>query len=151
MHLKAVVEPEPELAAVSPRPAPNRWLIAAAGTALQLCLGTVYAWSYFQGPLMERYGWTNAQVSWTFSLAICCLGLAAAWGGLQLPRFGPRKLAVGGGILFALGYLIAALALYCHCLPLLYFGYGVVGGCGLGLAYVTPVATVAKWFPDKKG
>lgn len=130
---------------------PNRWLIALAGTALQLCLGTVYAWSYFQEPLVRTYGWSNTQVTWAFCLTICCLGLAAAWGGTQLPRFGPRKLAVAGGILFGSGYLLAALALSWRSLPLLYLGYGVVGGSGLGLGYVTPVATVAKWFPDKKG
>ena len=77
----------------------NRWCIALAGTALQLCLGSVYAWSYFQKPLVEAYGWSNTQATWTFSLAICCLGLAAAWGGLQLPRMGPRRLAMIGGVL----------------------------------------------------
>ena len=90
-------------------------------------------------------------MAWTFSLAICCLGLAAAWGGLQLPRVGPRRLAMAGGVLFGGGYLVAALALHWKSLPLLYLGYGVMGGIGLGLGYVTPVATVAKWFPDKKG
>jgi MFS transporter, OFA family, oxalate/formate antiporter len=129
----------------------RRWFIALAGTAIQLCLGTVYAWSYFQKPLIEAYGWSNAQVAWTFSLAICCLGLAAAWGGLQLPRFGPRRLAMIGGLLFGAGHLVAALALCWQSLPLLHLGYGVLGGFGLGLGYVTPVATVAKWFPDKKG
>ena len=129
----------------------NRWWIILAGTVLQLCLGTVYAWSYFQKPLVDTYGWSNSSVSLTFSLTICFLGLAAAWGGTQLPRFGPRKLAVAGGLLFGLGYLLAAVALHYHSLALLYVGYGVVGGSGLGLGYVTPVATVAKWFPDKKG
>lgn len=132
----------------------SRWLIAAMGTALQLCLGTVYAWSYFQNPLVKQYGWSNGQVAWVFSLAICFLGLAAAWGGLQLPRFGPRKLAVTGGLLFGAGYLLAALALRQRSLLLLDLGYGVLGGVGLGLGYVTPVATVAKWFSgktDKKG
>ncbi len=129
----------------------HRWRIALAGTALQLCLGTVYAWSYFQNPLVKTYGWSNTQVTWAFSLAICCLGLASAWGGLQLPRYGPRRLAMVGGVLFGAGYLVAAVALAWKSLPLLYFGYGVLGGSGLGLGYVTPVATVAKWFPDKKG
>jgi MFS transporter, OFA family, oxalate/formate antiporter len=129
----------------------NRWFIALAGTALQMCLGTVYAWSYFQKPLVDAYGWSNAQVAGTFSIAICCLGLAAAWGGLQLRRFGPRRLAIIGGVLFGGGHFVAALALYCKSLPLLYLGYGLLGGCGLGLGYVTPVATVAKWFPDKRG
>lgn len=129
----------------------NRWFIAGAGTLLQLCLGTVYAWSYFQKPLVETYHWSNAQVAWVFSLAICFLGLAAAWGGLNLGRIGPKKLAMIGGALFGGGYLLAALALHLRWLPLLYFGYGVLGGTGLGLGYVTPVATVARWFPERKG
>lgn len=128
-----------------------RWWIALAGTVLQLCLGSVYAWSYFRNPLMQGYGWTNTQVTWAFSTAIGFLGLAAAVGGLLLPRFGPRRLAIVGGLLFGGGYLLAALALALHWLPLLYLGYGVLGGTGLGLGYVTPVATVARWFPDKKG
>ncbi|MEI7733621.1 MAG: OFA family MFS transporter [Verrucomicrobiota bacterium] len=129
----------------------NRWVIAISGTVLQLCLGTIYAWSYFQKPLVETYHWSNTQVAWVFSLAICCLGLAAAWGGLNLARFGPRTLAMAGGLLYGSGNLLAALALYLQSLPLLYIGFGILGGTGLGLGYVTPVATVAKWFPDKKG
>jgi len=129
----------------------RRWLIAALGALLQLCLGTVYAWSYFQNPLVHTYAWSHTQVAWVFSLTIFSLGLVAAWGGRQLPRFGPRILAVGGGLLFGLGYLVAARGLQMRSLPLLYLGYGVIGGTGLGLGYVTPVATVAKWFPDKKG
>lgn len=129
----------------------NRWLIAVMGTLLQLCLGSVYAWSYFQQPLVERMGWQHTQVAWTFSFAIGFLGLAAAVGGVLLPKVGPRRLAITGIVLFGAGYLLAALALYLHSLPLLWLGYGVVGGVGLGLGYVTPVATVVKWFPDKKG
>ena len=121
------------------------------GTVLQLGLGTVYAWSYFQNPLVKAYNWSNAQTAWAFSLAICFLGLSAAAGGVLLPKFGPRKLAVTGGLCFGTGYLLAALALHYQSLALLYIGYGVIGGCGLGLGYVTPVATAAKWFPDKKG
>jgi OFA family oxalate/formate antiporter-like MFS transporter len=121
------------------------------GTLLQLCLGSVYAWSYFQKPLVENYGWRNTQVAWTFSLAIGFLGVSAAIGGVLLPRFGPRKLAVTGSLLHGGAYLLAALALYWKSLGLLWLGYGVIGGIGLGLGYVTPVATAAKWFPDKKG
>lgn len=131
--------------------APNRWLIAVMGTLLQLCLGTVYAWSYFQKPLAEQNHWSQAQVAMIFSLAICFLGIAAAWGGMNLAKYGPRELAMLGGALFGLGYILGSLALKLHSLPLLYVGYGVIGGTGLGLGYVTPVATVAKWFPDKKG
>lgn len=129
----------------------QRWWIAGSGVCLQVCLGSVYAWSYFQIPLMNRYHWSNTQASWVFSLAICFLGLAAAWGGMNLGKWGPRRLAMLGGILFGSGTLTAALALHLESLVLLYVGYGIIGGTGLGLGYVTPVATVAKWFPDKKG
>ena len=121
------------------------------GTCLQICLGTAYAWSYFQKPLSSAFGWSQSLTAWAFSLAICFLGLSAAVGGILLPKFGPRKLAMAGGFLFGLGYLTAAIALKCQSAPLLFITYGVIGGCGLGLGYVTPVATAAKWFPDKKG
>ena len=129
----------------------RRWFIAFAGTGLQLCLGTVYAWSFFQNPLIARYGWSNAKVAWAFSLAICLLGLSAAFGGILLRRVGPRILAISGGLLFGAGYIVAAFALHVVSFPLLLAGYGLVGGTGLGLGYVTTVATVAKWFPDRKG
>ncbi|MGE0089887.1 MAG: OFA family MFS transporter [Bacteroidales bacterium] len=129
----------------------NRWLIAIMGTVLQLALGTVYAWSFFQKPIMAAFGWSNVQVMWIFSLAICFLGIGAAIGGMILPKFGPRKLATTGAILWGLGWLIGATAMSMNSLVLLYIGYGVIGGLGLGLGYVTPVATAAKWFPDKKG
>lgn len=129
----------------------NRWLMVAMATLLMVCLGTVYAWSFFQTPIMKAFGWNNAQVSLAFSFAIFFLGVSAAVGGVLLPRVGPKKLAMGGSLLFSLGYAIAALALWSKSLPLLYLGYGVVGGIGLGLGYVTPVATIAKWFPDRKG
>jgi len=129
----------------------KRWLVASMGTLLQLCLGTVYAWSYFQKPIMERFGWSNSQTAWTFSIAIAALGLAAAWGGMNLAKYGPRRLTRIGSILFSAGYLLGTLAFALKSLALLYLGYGIIGGIGLGLSYVTPVATVAKWFPDKKG
>jgi OFA family oxalate/formate antiporter-like MFS transporter len=129
----------------------KRWLVAIMGTLLQVCLGTVYAWSYFQKPIMDANGWTNTQAAWAFSLAIFFLGVSAAWGGMNLAKQGPRKLAMLGGLLFGTGYLIGGYALSIGSIPLLYIGYGVIGGCGLGLGYVTPVATAAKWFPDKKG
>ncbi|HNS29379.1 MAG TPA: OFA family MFS transporter [Tenuifilaceae bacterium] len=129
----------------------NRWLIAIMGTVLQLSLGTVYTWSFFQKPIMAAYGWNNVQVMWIFSLAICFLGLSAAVGGMILPKYGPKKLATTGALLYGIGYLISAYAMTISNLPLFYIGFGVIGGIGLGLGYVTPVATASKWFPDKKG
>jgi OFA family oxalate/formate antiporter-like MFS transporter len=137
--------------AAVPAQAMSRWLVAIMGTLLQVCLGTVYAWSFFQKPIMSDFGWNTSQVMWIFSLAICFLGLASAWGGINLPKYGPRKLAMGGGLLYGAGYLLAALAMQQKSLVLFYLGFGVVGGIGLGLGYVTPVATSAKWFPDRKG
>jgi len=146
-----VIEPRLTGAILSSETGTNRTVTAAACTILMLNLGTVYAWSFFQKPLCETYGWSNSQVIWTFSLAITFLGLSAAAGGLLLPKTGPRPLALAGAVLFGSGYLLAALALRLHSLPLLWTGYGVIGGIGLGLGYVTPVATVSKWFPDHKG
>jgi OFA family oxalate/formate antiporter-like MFS transporter len=120
-------------------------------TLLQLCLGTVYAWSYFQPLLVEQFRWSNTETSWAFSLNIACLGLAAAWGGMNLGTIGPRKLAVAGGLLFGAGYVLAAGALALKSLVLFYLGYGAVAGAGIGLGYVTPMSTVTRWFPDRRG
>src|SRR5690554_5799249 len=111
----------------------NRWFIAIMGTILQVVLGTVYAWSFFQKPIVTTFGWTNVQTMWIFSLAIVFLGLSAAWGGVNLAKFGPRKLATTGAILYGVGYFIGAFAMSIQSLPLFYIGFGVVGGIGLGL------------------
>jgi OFA family oxalate/formate antiporter-like MFS transporter len=129
----------------------NRWIVAAAGAALQLCLGTVYAWSFFQKAIVAGFGWSNSATAWAFSVAICVLGISAAAGGVKLAAIGPRRLAVCGIALYAAGHVIAGVALAHGNITLFYAGYGLVGGVGLGLGYVTPVATVARWFPDRKG
>jgi len=131
--------------------APNRWVIAVMGTVLQLGLGTVYAWSYFQSLLVKSYRWSYTDTAWAFSLVILALGVSAAWAGVNLPKYGPRKLAVSGAVLFSLSYVLGGVALSYGSIPLFYLGYSVIGGIGIGLGYVTPVSTVAKWFPDKKG
>ena len=129
----------------------SRLLQVSVCTLLQLCFGTVYAWSFFQTLLVRQSGWTFTETAWAFSLAIFSLGVSAAWAGQVLPRVGPRKLALAGSALFCGGYVIAGVALQLNHVPLFWLGYGVVGGIGIGMGYVTPVATVAKWFPDKKG
>ena len=128
-----------------------RFVMALLCTTLQVCLGTVYAWSYFQTLLVRQLGWTFTETAWAFSITIFSLGMSAAWAGAALPKFGPRRLALLGSAMFSGGYLIAGLALQLDMLMLFYLGYGVIGGAGIGLGYVTPVATVAKWFPDRKG
>ena len=128
-----------------------RSLMALFCTVLQVCFGTVYAWSFFQTLLVRQLGWTFTETAWAFSLTILSLGTSAAWAGALLPKVGPRRLAVTGSVMFSGGYMLASLALKWDMLALFYVGYGVIGGAGIGLGYVTPVATVAKWFPDKKG
>ena len=132
------------------RPAP-RLLIVVLCTTLQICFGTVYAWSFFQSLLVNRLGWSFTETAAAFSIAIFSIGMSAAWAGAMLPRLGPRKLALTGSVLFSGGYLVAGLSLHLDLIWLFYLGYGLIGGVGIGLGYVTPVATVAKWFPDRKG
>jgi len=127
----------------------NRWLIAAAGVVMQLALGAVYAWSVFRIPLTKSYGWTVSQVTLAFELAILMLGFAAFAGGLWMKRSGPRRVAAIGGLCYGLGLVLAG-QVGGH-LGLLYLSYGVLGGIGLGLSYIVPVATLIKWFPDKRG
>ena len=129
----------------------RRHVIVVVCTLLQLCLGTVYAWSFFQSLLVSQLGWTYIQTAYAFSITIFSLGIAAAWAGRALPRFGPRKLATLGSAMFAGGYVAAGAALEMESMALFYLGYGCVGGAGIGLGYVTPVATAAKWFPERKG
>ena len=120
-------------------------------TVLQVCFGTVYAWSFFQTLLVRQLGWSFTDTALAFSITIFSLGMSAAGAGMILPKVGPRRLALAGSVLFSGGYMIAGLALQLDSLALFYLGYGVIGGAGIGLGYVTPVATVAKWFPDRKG
>ena len=128
-----------------------RVIVVLFCTTLQICFGTVYAWSFFQTLLVKQLGWSFTETAAAFSIAIFSLGLSAAWAGAMLPRLGPRKLALTGSMMFSGGYLLAGLALHLDNIVLFYLGYGVIGGAGIGLGYVTPVATVAKWFPDRKG
>ncbi|MDB6036180.1 MAG: major facilitator superfamily 1 [Verrucomicrobiales bacterium] len=128
---------------------PNRWLIAAAGVVMQVALGAVYAWSVFRIPLMKSYGWTVSQVTLAFELAILMLGFASFAGGLWMRRVGPRRVAVVAGLCYGLGVVMAGQVR--GNLGLLYLSYGVLGGIGLGLGYIVPVATLIKWFPDKRG
>src|SRR3989442_5707846 len=128
---------------------PHRSIIALAGVFMQMALGAVYAWSVFRIPLTQSYGWTVSQVTLAFELAILMLGFAAFAGGLWMKRSGPRRVAAIGGLCYGLGLVLAG-QVGGH-LGLLYLSYGVLGGIGLGLSYIVPVATLIKWFPDKRG
>jgi OFA family oxalate/formate antiporter-like MFS transporter len=128
---------------------PNRWLIALAGVVMQIALGAVYAWSVFRIPLTQTFGWSIPQVTLTFTIAIFVLGFAAFAGGLWMRRVGPRRVAMTAGIFYGLGVFLASFA--GERLWWLYLSYGLMAGIGLGLGYIVPVATLVKWFPDKRG
>jgi OFA family oxalate/formate antiporter-like MFS transporter len=128
---------------------PNRWLLALAGIVMQIALGAVYAWSVFRIPLTTTYGWSISQVTLTFELAILMLGFASFAGGLWMRRAGPRTVAVAGGVCYGLGTILAGQA--GGNILLLYLSYGILGGIGLGLGYIVPLATLIRWFPDRRG
>lgn len=131
--------------------AKNRWLIALSAVGIHISIGSVYAWSVFTGPLQKQLGWSLSQVSFTFSLAILFLGLSAAFLGHFVEKYGPRASGTLCAILFGTGIAGAGLAVQLESLPLFYIFYGVLGGIGLGVGYITPVSTLVKWFPDRRG
>jgi OFA family oxalate/formate antiporter-like MFS transporter len=127
----------------------NRWLIAAAGVVMQIALGAVYAWSVFRKPLSEEYDASVSTVNIAFTLTIVFLGLAAYFGGLWMAKSGPRIVAITAGLLYGAGVILASFA--SSSVTLLYLTYGVIAGIGIGLGYIVPIATLIKWFPDKRG
>ncbi|HUY03044.1 MAG TPA: OFA family MFS transporter [Rhodocyclaceae bacterium] len=137
----------------------NRWLVPPAALAVHLCIGQVYAFSVFNGPLTKVIGitssapedWKLTTLGWIFSLSIVFLGLAAAFGGKWLEKVGPRATMFVAACCFGGGFLVSALGVSTHQIWLIYLGYGVIGGIGLGLGYVSPVSTLIKWFPDRRG
>jgi OFA family oxalate/formate antiporter-like MFS transporter len=124
-------------------------LIAIAGVVIQVALGAVYAWSVFRVPLTENYGTSVSAVNLTFSIAILSLGCAAFFGGLLMARVGPKLVAILSGVLYGAGIFLASFAT--ESLTLLYLTYGLLAGVGIGLGYIVPIATLVKWFPDKRG
>ncbi|MGZ4821387.1 MAG: L-lactate MFS transporter [Terriglobales bacterium] len=129
----------------------NRWGIAVAAVVMQICLGAAYGWSVFVKPFIAQQHWQLTQVSLTFTLAILFLGVGTVIGGLWQDRVGPRRVATVAGVIYGIGYLIAGFAAKGHSLTGLYLGYGVISGIGMGMGYITPVATLVKWFPDRRG
>jgi MFS transporter, OFA family, oxalate/formate antiporter len=127
----------------------NRWGIAAAGFLMQMALGAVYAWSVFRIPLAKQFHWSIEDVTFTFTVSIFVLGVSCFFGGLWLNRKGPRIVALTGGFLYGLGVFLASFS--ANKLWWLYLSYGVVGGIGVGFAYIVPIAVLVKWFPDRRG
>ena len=132
-------------------PGYSRWLIPPAALAVHLCIGEVYAFSVFKEPLVEHFDTKLTPISVIFSIAIVMLGLSAAVGGTWVERVGPRKAMFTAALCWSTGFLIGAVGVATKQVWLLYFGYGFVGGIGLGIGYISPVSTLIKWFPDRPG
>ncbi len=141
------------------KPGFSRWLVPPAALCIHLSIGQAYAFSVFSKPMSMLLGitdpvvgdWKISDIGWIFSLAIVFLGLAAAFGGKWVESVGPRKSMFTAALLFSGGLLIAGAGVALHLLPLVFLGYGVVGGMGLGIGYISPVSTLIKWFPDRPG
>lgn len=134
-------------------PAHRRWVILAGAILVQLSLGGVYAWSTFAKILSspESFGWNHLQVSIPFELAIGMIFIGTSIGGRIQDVRGPRVVAITGGVIYAIGVIVASFAQSPDKLWLLVLGYGFIGGFGLGMAYIVPIAMLQKWFPDKAG
>ncbi|MDA0174336.1 OFA family MFS transporter [Solirubrobacter taibaiensis] len=129
----------------------NRWLIPPAALAVHLSIGQVYAFSVFKEPLVEHFNTKLTPISVIFSIAIVMLGLSAAIGGTWVERSGPRKTMFVAATCWATGFFVSAIGVATDQLWIVYLGYGVIGGIGLGIGYISPVSTLIKWFPDRPG
>ena len=137
----------------------NRWLVPPAALAIHMCIGQVYGFSVFKLPLTRLLGisqsapgdWNQEQIAIIFSIAIAVLGLAAAFLGTWAERTGPRRVGLIAAVCFGAGFLVSAVGVHLHNLWVIYLGYGLIGGIGLGLGYIAPVSTLVKWFPDRPG
>ncbi len=137
----------------------NRFMVPPAALAVHLCIGQVYAFSTFNLPLTKLIGmtqsvpgdWNLKELGWIFSIAIAFLGASAAVFGRWVERVGPRKSMFVAALCFGGGFLVSAVGIKLHQLWIIYLGYGVLGGCGLGIGYISPVSTLIKWFPDRPG
>jgi len=132
----------------------NRWVIVIGAILIQLCLGAIYAWSAFTGALAKPvaeggYGFTASQTQWIFSVGLAVFAIMTVIGGRLAARYTPRALALSGGIILGLGYILGGLL--GKTFPMQLVCIGLIGGAGIGLAYVVPIAVCVKWFPDKKG
>ncbi len=141
------------------KPGFNRWMVPPAALCIHLCIGQAYAFSVFNLPMTKLIGvtqsapsdWNIPELGWIFSIGIFFLGTSAAVFGRWVEEGGPRRAMFAAALCWAGGFLISAFGIYIHNLWVVYFGYGLVGGCGLGLGYISPVSTLIKWFPDRPG
>ncbi|MFJ6027875.1 OFA family MFS transporter [Pseudarthrobacter sp. NPDC092424] len=129
----------------------NRWLVPPAALAVHLCIGQAYATSVYKTALVKHFEASLTEIGIIFSIAIVMLGLSAAIMGTWVDTKGPRKAMFTSAVFWSSGFLIGSLGIFTHQLWLVYLGYGVVGGIGLGIGYISPVSTLIKWFPDRPG
>jgi OFA family oxalate/formate antiporter-like MFS transporter len=127
----------------------NRARQACVAVFMQIIVAVVYSWSVLRGPLAELHGWSKAQTIMPYRYALVVIAIGSVIGGRWQDRYGPRMVATAGGLLVGIGFLISAF--FGDTLAGLVIGYGVVAGIGGGFAYVTPIANLVKWFPDKRG
>src|SRR5206468_9609507 len=141
------------------KPGFSRWLIPPAALCVHLCIGQAYAFSVFNLPMTRLIGitqsapddWKLTDLGWIFSIAIFFLGASAAVFGRWVEDGGPRRAMFTSALCFGGGFLVAALGVSLHQLWIVYLGYGVLGGIGLGIGYISPVSTLIRWFPDRPG
>ena len=141
------------------KPGYSRWMVPPAALCVHLCIGQAYAFSVFNLPMTKLLGitestpddWKLTDLGWIFSIAMVFLGISAAVFGRWVEEGGPRKAMFTAGCCWAAGFLISAFGIYVHNLWIIYLGYGVIGGCALGIGYISPVSTLMKWFPDRPG
>ena len=137
----------------------SRWMVPPAALCIHLCIGQAYAFSVFNLPMSKLIGiaqsapddWKLTELGWIFSIAIFFLGTSAAVFGRWVEDGGPRRAMFTAGLCWSGGFLVSAIGVYLHMLWIIYLGYGVLGGVGLGLGYISPVSTLIKWFPDRPG
>ncbi|WP_343067672.1 L-lactate MFS transporter [Halobellus ruber] len=129
----------------------DRRLIALAAVAIHLSIGSIYAYSIYQIPLRETQGWATSQVTLAFSIAVFVLGITAAFLGRYVESYGPRLAGLAAAVLYGAGMLGAGLSVQFGSLPLFVLTFGVVGGMGIGLGYISPIGTLLEWFPDRRG
>ncbi|MCT4621615.1 MAG: OFA family MFS transporter [Marinisporobacter sp.] len=126
----------------------NRWLVVFGAVLLQMCIGAIYTWSLFNQPLMDAFNWEKSQVVLTYSIAVFVFAFSTIFSGRLQDKIGPRKVATIGAILYGGGLMLTSTA---TSLIQLYIYYGIIAGAGVGFAYVCPLSTCVKWFPEKKG
>ncbi|NRB59350.1 MAG: OFA family MFS transporter [Winogradskyella sp.] len=129
----------------------NRWLIAASAVGIHISIGSVYAYSVMTNPVKDIFDVDGSVIKWAFKIAILLLGLSAAFLGRWVEKVGPKVSGTAAGLFYGVGILGSGLAVQLESLWLFYLCYGVIGGIGLGLGYITPVSTLVKWFPDRRG